>query len=150
MMAGADDTGKGAAGDNVAPAKSTRHAKPALERAKNIIGTSNIPPAATPLQAAMDVLSTAITPNADAAATHAELEAYRKALLTGAADVAHAQRDLDITLHEYNAAHGFAFVSADPARVAVTRLRGRNLDKDFPRSSIQKICVGIASSTGKA
>jgi hypothetical protein len=133
MMAGANDTGKGAAGDNVAPANSTRQAKPALERAENITGTSNVPPAATPLQAAMDVLSTAITPNADAAATHAELEAYRKALLTGAADVAHAQRDLDITLREYNVAHGFASVSAAPARVAATRLRGRNLDKDLRR-----------------
>jgi hypothetical protein len=127
MMAGVGDAGKGAASGNVAPTKS------ALEQEENIADTSNVPPAATSLHAAMNVMSTPIAPNADVAVTQAELEMHRQALLTGAAYVAYAQQELNITLREYNATHGFASVSADPARVAATRLRGRNLDKDLRR-----------------
>jgi hypothetical protein len=54
----------------------------------------------------MDVLSTPIAPNANAAASQAELEAHRQALLHGAADIARAQQELNITLREYNVAHG--------------------------------------------
>jgi hypothetical protein len=60
MMTGAADAGKGAAGENNAPTKSVRPEKPALERHENIAGTSNVPPVPTPLQAAMNVLSTPI------------------------------------------------------------------------------------------
>jgi hypothetical protein len=55
---------------------------------------------ATLLQAAMNVLATPITPNADVAATQAELEAQRQTLLTGAADIARAQQELNLTLRE--------------------------------------------------
>jgi hypothetical protein len=91
MMAGATDAAKGAAGEEAAPTRSRHQAKHPLERDENIAGTSNVPPVATPLQAAMDVLSTPIAPNADAAATQAELEAQRQTLLNGAADIARAQ-----------------------------------------------------------
>jgi hypothetical protein len=133
MMAGAADIDKGSGGENNAPTKSACPAKPALERDENIAGTSNVLPVATLLQAAMNVMSTSIAPNADAAATQAELVAWRQALLHGAADVSRAQQELNITLREYNAAHGFASVSIDPARVAATRLRGHNLDKELRR-----------------
>jgi hypothetical protein len=71
MMAGEGDAGKGAAGGKYMPTKSSRTAKQALERDQNIVGTSTVPPAATPLQAAMDILSTPVAPNADPAATQA-------------------------------------------------------------------------------
>jgi hypothetical protein len=86
---------------------------------------------ATPLQVAMSVLATPIVPIADVAATQAELEAQRQMLLTGAADIARAQQELNLILHEYNAAHGFDSISANPVRVVGTRLRGRNLDKNL-------------------
>jgi hypothetical protein len=75
MVAGAADAGKGAAGENAEPTGSGQQAKHPLEREQNGAGTSHAPPAATPLQAAMSVLATPITPNADAVATQAELEA---------------------------------------------------------------------------
>jgi hypothetical protein len=121
-MPGAGDTGKEAVGEGAGLTKSRRTAKPPTERDEVIAGTSTAPPKATPLQAAMSVLATPIAHNADAAATQAELEAQRQKLLSGAADIVKAQQELNLTLREYNAAHGFASVSANPARVAETGL----------------------------
>ncbi|KAK1665476.1 hypothetical protein QYE76_053635 [Lolium multiflorum] len=81
----------------------------------------------------MSVLATPIAQNADAAATQVDLEAQRQKLLSGAANIVKAQQELNLTLREYNAAHGFASVSAHPARVAGNRLKGRNLDQDLRR-----------------
>lgn len=92
----------------------------------------------------MSVLATPIAPNADATATQAELEAQRQTLLTGAADIARAQQELNLTLREYNAAHGFASVSANPARVAATRLRGRTLDKDLRREVLSGKTMSVS------
>ena len=47
------------------------------EREQNITDISNMTPAATPLQDAMDVLSTPVAPNADVVLTQAELAAQR-------------------------------------------------------------------------
>jgi hypothetical protein len=63
----------------------------------------------------MSVLATPIAPNVDAAATQAELEALRQPLLNGAADITRAQKELNLTIREYNAAHGFASVSTNLA-----------------------------------
>ncbi|KAK1685332.1 hypothetical protein QYE76_046180 [Lolium multiflorum] len=52
--------------------------------------------------------ATPIAQNIDPAKAQEELEATRKALLTGGADIIRAQRELNLTLREYNAAHGFA------------------------------------------
>ncbi|KAK1608585.1 hypothetical protein QYE76_032258 [Lolium multiflorum] len=56
-------------------------------------GASSAPPA-TPLQAAMNTLATPIAQNIDPAKAREELEATRKALLTGGADIIRAQREL--------------------------------------------------------
>jgi hypothetical protein len=90
MMAGTADAGKGSAGEDAGPTKSGCQAKHPLERNKDTAGTSNVPPMATPLQAAMSVLATPIAPNTDSAATQAELEAQRQTLLSEAADIARA------------------------------------------------------------
>jgi hypothetical protein len=78
----------------------------------------------------MNVLATPIAQNIDPAAAQAELEATRKKLLSGGADIIRAQRELNLTLREYNAAHGFASVSAQAARVPENQLKARNLDQD--------------------
>nr|XP_051189951.1 uncharacterized protein LOC127303235 [Lolium perenne] len=88
----------------------------------------------------MSVLATPITHNTDVAATQAELEAQRQTLLTGAADIIRARQELNLTLREYNAAHGFASVNTNLARVAGNRLRSRNLDQDLRR---EVLSVGI-------
>jgi hypothetical protein len=66
------------------PPKSGYTAKLALEQEQNIAGTSTVRPTSTPLQAAMDVLSTPVAPNADVVSTQAELDAQHQTLLAGA------------------------------------------------------------------
>ncbi|KAK1670554.1 hypothetical protein QYE76_058713 [Lolium multiflorum] len=130
MVVGTAGTGKEAAAEGAGQTRSTRTAKPPTERDQEVAGTSAAPPE-TPLQAAMNVLATPIAQNIDPAAAQAELEAQRQKLLSGGADIIRAQRELNLTLREYNAAHGFASVSAQPARIPENRLRARNLDQDL-------------------
>ncbi|KAK1607953.1 hypothetical protein QYE76_031626 [Lolium multiflorum] len=89
----------------------------------------------------MHTLATPIAQNIDPAKAQEELEATRKALLTGGADIIRAQRELNLTLREYNAAHGFASVSAHAARIPENRLKARNLDQD-----LRKVLAGKSAS----
>ncbi|KAK1618266.1 hypothetical protein QYE76_023783 [Lolium multiflorum] len=130
MMAGAVGTGKEDVDEGAGRAASTRAAKPPLEREAGAAGTSSALPE-TPLQAAMSVLATPIAQNIDPAAAQAEVEAQRQKLLENGKDIVRAQRELNLTLREYNAAHGFASVSAQAARIPENRLRARNLDQDL-------------------
>jgi hypothetical protein len=47
--------------------------------------------------------------------------------------VVRAQQEMDITLCEYNIAHGFTSINDEPGKVGATRHRGRNLDKELHR-----------------
>ncbi|KAK1606789.1 hypothetical protein QYE76_030462 [Lolium multiflorum] len=145
MMAGAVNTGKGAVEEGDERAASTRPAKPPLERDAGIAGASSAPPA-TPLQAAMHTLATPIAQNIDPAKAQEELEATRKALLTGGADIIRAQRELNLTLREYNAAHGFASVSAHAARIPENRLKARNLDQDLRKEVLTGKSASVSVS----
>jgi hypothetical protein len=51
---------------------------------------------------------------------------------------------MDITLCEYNIAHVFASVNAEPSKVGATRLRVRNLYKDLRREA--NSCVSMSAS----
>ncbi|KAK1646270.1 hypothetical protein QYE76_064075 [Lolium multiflorum] len=145
MMAGAVNTGKGAVEEGDERAASTRPAKPPLERDAGVAGASSAPPA-TPLQAAMHTLATPIAQNIDPAKAQEELEATRKALLTGGADIIRAQRELNLTLREYNAAHGFASVSAHAARIPENRLKARNLDQDLRKEILAGKSASVSVS----
>ncbi|KAK1615351.1 hypothetical protein QYE76_020868 [Lolium multiflorum] len=145
MMAGAVNTGKGAVEEGDERAASTRAAKPPLERDAGVAGASSAPPA-TPLQAAMHTLATPIAQNIDPAKAQEELEATRKALLTGGADIIRAQRELNLTLREYNAAHGFASVSAHVARMPENRLKARNLDQDLRKEVLAGKSASVSVS----
>ncbi|KAK1596228.1 hypothetical protein QYE76_027213 [Lolium multiflorum] len=145
MMAGAVNTGKGAVEEGDERAASTRPAKPPLERDAGVAGASSAPPA-TPLQAAMHTLATPIAQNIDPAKAQEELEATRKALLTGGADIIRAQRELNLTLREYNAAHGFASVSAHAARIPENRLKARNLDQDLRKEVLTGKSASVSVS----
>ncbi|KAK1631917.1 hypothetical protein QYE76_006232 [Lolium multiflorum] len=52
------------------------------------------------------------------------------------------RRELNLTLREYNAAHGFASVSAHAARIPENRLKARNLDQDLRK----EVLVGKSTS----
>ncbi|KAK1650549.1 hypothetical protein QYE76_068354 [Lolium multiflorum] len=84
--------------------------------------------------------------NIDPAKAQEELEATRKALLTGGADIIRAQRELNLTLREYNAAHGFASVSAHAARMPENRLKARNLDQDLRREVLTGKSASVSVS----
>jgi hypothetical protein len=130
MMTGVAGAGKEVAAEGAGRAVSTRAAKPPLERGTGAAGASSAPPE-TPLQAAMNVLATPIAQNIDPAAAQAELEAQRQKMLESGKDIVRAQRELNLTVREYNAAHGFASVSAHAARMPENRLKARNLDQDL-------------------
>ncbi|KAK1616336.1 hypothetical protein QYE76_021853 [Lolium multiflorum] len=95
---------------------------------------------------AMHTLATPIAQNIDPAKAQEELEATRKALLTGGADIIRAQRELNLTLREYNAAHGFASVSAHAARIPENRLKARNLDQDLRKEVLTGKSASVSVS----
>ncbi|KAK1662137.1 hypothetical protein QYE76_050296 [Lolium multiflorum] len=95
---------------------------------------------------AMNTLATPIAQNIDPAKAQEELEATRKALLTGGADIIRAQRELNLTLREYNAAHGFASVSAHAARMPENRLKARNLDQDLRKEVLAGKSASVSVS----
>ncbi|KAK1606122.1 hypothetical protein QYE76_029795 [Lolium multiflorum] len=94
----------------------------------------------------MHTLATPIAQNIDPAKAQEELEATRKALLTGGADIIRAQRELNLTLREYNAAHGFASVSAHAARIPENRLKARNLDQDLRKEVLAGKSASVSVS----
>lgn len=72
--------------------------------------------------------------NANPAQLQAELELERQKLLKEAIDVACARQELDISLHEYNKAHGLNSTAlTNPSRVGEVRNRGRNLNAEIAR-----------------
>src|SRR5664279_4060013 len=72
-------------------------------------------------------LSTPIAPNADPAATAADLEPARLRVLQGAASIAATQCQLEATVREYNSAHGFTPVPNQPSWLDEVRRRGGGL-----------------------
>ncbi|KAK1618831.1 hypothetical protein QYE76_024348 [Lolium multiflorum] len=63
-------------------------------------------------------------------------------MLESGKDIVRAQRELNLTVREYNAAHGFASVSAHAARIPENRLKARNLDQDLRK----EIAAGKSTS----
>ena len=90
--------------------RSTRTARPPLERPENRTtqaGTSGVPVTLSPLQDAIEKLATPVAPSADAALAQAEPDEQRKSILEEALEVARVRQEFDISLREYNKAHGF-------------------------------------------
>ena len=76
--------GVATAGDADTGTRSTRTARPPLERPQNRTaqaGTSGVPMTPSPLQDVIEKLATPVAPSADAALTQAELEEQRKNIL---------------------------------------------------------------------
>ena len=70
-----------------------------------------MPVTPSPLQDTIEKLATPVAPSADAALAQAELEEQRKNILQEALEVARVRQEFDISLREYNKAHGFTLVA---------------------------------------
>ena len=71
----------------------------------------------SPLQDAIEKLATLVAPGANAALTQAQLEEQRQSILQEAIEVARVRQDFDISLREYNKAHGFTPVANRVSRI---------------------------------
>ena len=147
MVGTGTDLGKGAAAEPAVPAaRPSRSSKPAYERQENITeraGTST-PPIPNVLQATIDRLATPVVPTTDFALTQAELEEQRQSVLREATEVARVRQEFDISLREYNMAHGFTPVSKEPSRMPDVRARGRILNEEIARDGSSDIPMSVS------
>ena len=93
--------GHATAGEAEASAKSTRTARPPLEKPENRAahaGTSSVPVVPGPLQNVIEKLATPVAPSADAALAQAQLEEQRQSILQEAIEVARVRQEFDISL----------------------------------------------------
>ena len=97
-----------------------------------------MPVTPSPLQDVIEKLATPVAPSADAALTQAELEEQRKNILLDAIEVARVRQEFDISLREYNKAHGFAPVANQTSRMHEVRNRGRDLNAEIGRDGRSK------------
>jgi hypothetical protein len=72
------------------------------------------------------------------------LEEQRRNILQEAIEVAQIRQEFDITLREYNKAHGFTPIAAQPSRVGEVRNRGRNLNAEMGRDGRSKSVVSAS------
>ena len=91
MTAPVTGAGVAIAGEAEISTRSTRTARPPLERPENRTvqaGTSRVLVAPSPLQDVIEKLATSVAPSADAALAQAELDQQRKGILEEALEVA--------------------------------------------------------------
>ena len=120
----------------VAGTKSTRMGRPPLEKPENRTapaGASAVPVVPSPLQDVIEKLATPVATGIDAALAQAELEEQRKNILLEAREVARIRQELDISMREYNSAHGFTPVANPVSRINEVRARGRDLNLEIER-----------------
>ena len=130
MTAPGADAGKGAIGETDAGAKSARTARPPLGRPENragYAGPSSVPVRSDPLRDTIEKLGMPVTPCADTVLTQAQLEEQRQSILQEAIEVARVRQEFDISLREYNKAHGFTPVAKGPSCIDDVRNQGKNL-----------------------
>jgi hypothetical protein len=132
MMAGtavppADGAGKGAAAAKVTPKKekAKRTARPPLERAENLAGTSGVPARGQPLIPIINRLLEPVQSGDDPEQTKEVLEGMRQALVDEALAMQQERERFNRQLREYEAAQGFTPVVTRPSRIEEVRTRGR-------------------------
>ena len=144
VTAPAADAGKGDAGDGEAGRRTTRSARPPLERAENLAGQagpSNTPVRPNPLRATIEKLAVPVVSSTDVVLTQIQLEEQRQYILQEAIEVARIRQEFDISLREYNIAHGFTPVANNPSRMNDVRARGKNLNAEIARDGRSKSSV---------
>jgi hypothetical protein len=74
-----------------------------------------------------------VIPSAELALTQAQLEEQHQQILLEATEITRAKQEFDISLREYNMAHGLTPVANMPSRLGDVRNRGRNLNAEINR-----------------
>jgi hypothetical protein len=145
MMAGtamppADGTGKGAAAADVTPEKEKAKitARPPLERAENLAGTSGVPARGQPLVPIINRLLELVQFGDDLEQTKEVLEGTRQALVDEALAMEQERERFNRQIREYEAAQGFTPVVTRPSRIEEVRTRGRDLNSELGKNSRAK------------
>jgi hypothetical protein len=138
MMAGtsvppADGAGKAAAAGDTPPEppKVKRSARPPLERAENLAGTSAVPARGEVLLPIIDRLLEPVRSGDDPEQTREVLEGSRQALVDEALAMNQECERFNRQLREYEAAHGFTPVVTRPSRIEEIRTGGRDLNTEL-------------------
>jgi hypothetical protein len=134
MMAGtaapsAGGTGKGAAAETpLEQEKTKRSARPPLERAENLAGTSGVPARGQPLIPIINRLLEPVQSGDDPEQAKEVLEGTRQALIDEALAMQQERERFNRQLREYEAAQGFTPVVTRPSWIEEVRTRGRDLN----------------------
>ena len=86
----------------------------------------------------IEKLAVPVIPSTDVVLTQTQLEEQRQYILQEAIEVARVRQEFDISLHEYNIAHGFTPVANHPSRINDVRNRGKNLNAEIARDGRSK------------
>jgi hypothetical protein len=142
MMAGtsvpsAEDADKAAAAADtpLEPPKVKRSARPPLERAENLAGTSCVPARGQVLLHIIDRLLEPVRSGDDPEQTREVLEGSRQALIDEALAMHQEHERFNRQLREYEAAHGFTPVVTRPSRIEEVRTRGRDLNTELGKDA---------------
>jgi hypothetical protein len=138
MMAGttvppADGAGKGATAADVTPEKekAKRTARPPLERAENLVGTSGVPARGQPLIPIINRLLEPVQSGDDLEQAKEVLEGTRQALVDEALAMQQQWERFNRQLREYEATQGFTPVVTRPSRIEEVRDIGRDLNNEL-------------------
>jgi hypothetical protein len=133
----ADGTGKGAAAADVPleKEKAKRSARPLLERAENLAGTSGMPARGQPLIPIINRLLEPVQSGDDSEQAKEVLEGTRQALVDEALAMQQERERFNHQLREYEAAQGFTPVVTRPSRIEEVRTRGRDLNNELGKDS---------------
>jgi hypothetical protein len=140
MMAGADapsadGAGKGAAADVPPEQRPKRSARPPLERAKNLAGTSGVSARDQPLIPIINWLLEPVWSGDDLEQAKEVLEGMRQVLVSEALAMPQERERFNRELREYEAAQGFTPVVTRPSRIEEVRTRGRDLNAELDKDT---------------
>jgi hypothetical protein len=136
----ADGAGKGAVATDVTPEKekAKRTARPLLERAENLAGTSGVPARGQPLIPIINRLLEPVQSGDDPEQTKEVLEGTRQALIDEALAMQQERERFNRQLREYEAAQGFTPVVTRPSRIEEVKTRDRDLNNELGKDSRAK------------
>jgi hypothetical protein len=129
----AGGAGKGAAvaETSLEQEKTKRLARPSLEHAENLAGTSGMPARGQPLIPIINWLLEPVQSGDDPEQAKEVLEGTHQALVDEALAMQQEWERFNRQLHEYEAAQGFTPVVTWPSWIEVVRTRGRDLNTEL-------------------
>jgi hypothetical protein len=136
----ADGAGKAAAAVDTPPEppKAKRSARPPLERAENLAGTSGVPARGQVLLPIINRLLEPVRSVDDPEQTKEILEGSCQALVNEALAMHQECERFNRQLREYEAAHGFTPVVTWPSRIEEVRTRDRDLNTELGKDARAK------------